>query len=125
MPALKKIVPMLAALVLNAAVPDAARASFLDLANGTYNVTLTCTFSSVIACPSTIDGTISISGTDVTFMDFTVNGQLFSGDPIEGVFTNLPTADYEYANIELSPFAFFSLRNDLSVSFGPADHWWV
>lgn len=103
-----------------------AEAAWLDLADGTYNVTLNCTTSqnNVIPCPSTISGTITVDGAGLSFMDFTVNGQLFSGDPTDGVFSS-QLADYQYSNIELFPYAFLSIRNDLSIPFGLADHWWV
>lgn len=106
------------------ALPGIAQATWLDLPDGNYQLTLNCTVSSVIACPSSISGTATVSGSGLSAMDFTVNGQLFSGDPVDGVFTN-SLADYQYSLITLSPFSFLSIRNNLSLQFGPDDHWWV
>ena len=106
-------------------IPASAHATWLDLGDGTYNVLLNCTQSSVISCQSSINGSIVVSGAGLSFMDFTVNGQHFSGDPTDVVFSSLPDAEYENSRISLSPFAFLDLRNNLSVQFGPSDHWWV
>lgn len=108
-------------------LPASAHATWLDLGDGTYSLTLNCTQSSVISCPSSTSGSIVVNGAGLSFMDFTVNGQQFVGDPADDVFSLLPTAEYEDSRIGLSPFAFLSLRNNLSVQFSgsPADHWWV
>jgi hypothetical protein len=106
--------------------PGAAKADWLGLADGTYDVTLTCVLSSVIACPSQIQGTVTIEGAGASFLSYTVNGELFSGDPVDGVFTN-SVSDFQYSRLENVPFSFADLRLDLSIPNPqiPGDHWWV
>ncbi len=108
------------------ALPGTAKADWLGLADGTYDVTLTCTISSVISCPSQIQGTVTIAGAGASFLSYTVNGEVFSGDPIDGVFTN-SLAEYQYSQLQHSPFAFADLRFDLSIPnpFIADDQWWV
>jgi hypothetical protein len=109
------------------ALPLPASATWLDLSDGTYNVTLSCVFSSVIACPSQIAGTMTINGNGASAFNFTVNGQLFSGDPVDSLFTIPNSIDDQVSTISLTPFAFLYLRNDLSIMnpFGLADHYWI
>jgi hypothetical protein len=106
--------------------PRDARADWLGLADGTYDVTLTCTFSTLLACPSQIAGTLTIAGAGATFMDFTINAQVFSGDPGEGVHTIANTVDFEYVDVTLTPFSELGLRQDLSIPnpFVADDRWW-
>jgi hypothetical protein len=108
------------------ALPNAAKADWLGLADGTYDVTLTCVLSSVIPCPSQFQGTVTIEGAGATFLSYTVNGELFSGDPTDGVFTN-SVADFQYSRLENVPFSFADLRLDLSTPNPqiPDDQWWV
>jgi len=108
-------------------LPFPASATWLDLSDGTYNVTLTCVFSSVIACPSQITGTMTVSGAGLSAMNFVVNGQLFSGDAVDSLFTIPNQIDDQQSEISLNPFAFLYLRNDLSIPnpFGLSDHYWV
>lgn len=118
-----------AALAISAglgALSSAAKAGWLGLTDGTYDVTLTCVVSSVIPCPSQFQGTVTIEGAGATFLSYTVNGELFSGDPTDGVFTN-SVADFQYSRLENSPFSFADLRLDLSTPNPqiPDDHWWV
>ena len=107
-------------------LPFPASATWLDLSNGTYNVTLTCVFSSVIACPTQITGTITVSGAGLSAMNFVVNGQVFNGDPVDSLFTIPNVVDDEQSQISLNPFAFLYLRNDLSIPnpLGLSDHYW-
>ena len=108
-------------------LPFPAGATWLDLANGTYNVTLTCVFSSVIVCPTQITGTITVSGAGLSAMNFVVNGQVFNGDPVDSLFTIPNVIDDQQSQFSLDPFAFLYLRNDLSIPnpFGLSDHYWV
>jgi PEP-CTERM motif len=108
-------------------LPFPAGATWLDLSDGTYNVTLTCGFSTVITCPSQITGTMTVSGAGLSAMNFVVNGQLFSGDPVDSLFTIPNQIDDQQSEISLTPFAFLYLRNDLSIPnpFGLSDHYWV
>ena len=108
------------------ALPGTAKATWLGLADGSYDVTLTCTNSTVIACPSQIQGTVTIAGAGASFLSYTVNGEVFSGDPTDGVFTSA-TADYQFSILTHSPFSFADLRFDLSIPnpFIADDQWWV
>ena len=72
-----------AILALIGGLPGAAHATWLGLEDGAYNVTLECLFSSVIACPSTIHGQVTIAGAGASFLSVTVNGEVFSGDPVD------------------------------------------
>jgi hypothetical protein len=117
-----------AALGLAAAVfTPAGHAAWLGLQDGDYVVTLSCDFSNVIACPGSSAGTLSLAGGETTAMSFTVNGQLFAGDPLDDLVDG-PTIGYESASIQLAPYAFLSLRlmtaGELSP-YGPGDRWWV
>jgi len=93
-----------------------ASANWLGLADGTYDVTLTCVSSSVIACPSTIDGTMTIAGGAATAFDFTVNGQAFVGAPTNTTASGGFGTD-EIAVLDLSPFSFLSLQHFLTGGF--------
>ena len=108
-------------------LPFSAGATWLDLSDGTYNVTLTCGFSTVIACPSQITGTMTISGAGASAMNFFVNGQVFNGDPVDSLESVPNVIDDQESAISLNPFAFLYLRNDLSIPnpFGLSDHYWV
>jgi len=120
-----RVLAAAAALVITG-LSGAAKAAWLDLAEGTYSVTLTCTVSqdNVIPCPSTINGTFTVAGDGLSFMEFTVNGQLFSGDPTDEV-AQSAIVDDQRSTLSLTPYAFLSIRNDLSIPFGLADHEWV
>ncbi|MBC7780392.1 MAG: hypothetical protein H7125_09840 [Proteobacteria bacterium] len=114
----------LLALACTAFVP-AAHAAWLDLADGSYILTLTCTSSSVLNCPSLIQGSLTIDGAGASFLEATVNGELFSGDPLDTTFSSA-TSDFQLSTLLNSPVSFLSIRNDLSLpnSFGLPDHWW-
>ncbi len=79
-----------------------ASALWLGLADGDYDVTLTACNSAVVTCPVT--GALTISGTGATFFNFTVNGQLFEGDPTDGL-----QGVYERSDLFDTPYSFFSL----------------
>jgi hypothetical protein len=108
------------------ALSDSARAAWLGLDDGTYDVTLSCASSTVIACPSQIQGTVTIAGAGASFLSYTVNGEVFSGDPTDGVHTTA-TADFQFSMLTNSPFSFADLRFDLSIPnpFIADDQWWV
>jgi len=79
-----------------------ASATWLGLADGDYDVTLSGCSSAVVTCPVT--GALTISGSDATLFNFSVNGQLFAGDPTDGL-----QGVNERSDLVLSPFSFFSL----------------
>jgi hypothetical protein len=107
------------------AMSSPASATWLGLADGTYNVTLSCVTSSVIPCPSTIGGTMTIAGAGATAFDFAVNGQAFVGVPTNGTFTGIFGTD-EFSFLDLSPFSSLSLQNFLTGSFpGLSPQSWV
>src|SRR5664279_2645631 len=95
----RKMARIFAVLALVLSFP--AGATWLDLSNGTYNVTLTCVFSSVIVCPTQITGTITVSGAGLSAMNFVVNGQVFNGDPVDSLFTIPNVIDDQQSQISL------------------------
>jgi hypothetical protein len=101
-----------------------ANATWLGLADGTYDVTLSCVFSLVISCPSTIDGTMTIAGGTATAFDFTVNGQAFVGAPTSSTVTTALGTD-EVSLLTLSPFSGLDLQNFLTGGIpGLTQHSW-
>jgi PEP-CTERM motif len=118
-----------AAISLGAALgagTGAAKADWLGLADGTYDVTLTCVQSSVIACPQQIQGTVTIEGAGASFLSYTVNGEVFSGDPADSIFQNA-IAHFQVSQLYNSPFSFADLRFDLTIpnTHGVGDQWWI
>jgi hypothetical protein len=101
-----------------------ARAGWLGLADGAYDVTLSCVSSTVISCPSTINGTMTIGSAGATAFDFTVNGQAFMGAPSNGTATTVLGSD-EFSFVDQSPFSFLSLQHFLTGGFPglTADSW--
>jgi len=91
-----------------------ASATWLGLDDGTYDVTLSCVFSTVIPCPSTIHGTMTIAGGSTTAFDFTVNGQAFVGAPVSGTVTTVLFGTDEVSSLNLSPFSSLSLQHFLT-----------
>lgn len=106
----------LVTLMSAAVMSSSAHATWLGLADGTYDVTLTCVISTVIPCPSTIQGTMTIAGAGASAFDFTVNGQHFIGDPSDGTATGSFGTD-QFSTLDLSPFSFVSLQDFLSGNF--------
>jgi hypothetical protein len=116
-----------AALVL-ASLPQGAQATWLGLADGNYSVNLSCDYSTVIPCPSNIQGSLSIAGGGATAMSFLINGDAFSGDPAD-VVTQGPLVDTETSSLSIVPgFRFLSLRLITAGqigTYGVGDLWWV
>jgi len=96
-----------------AAMSSPAGATWLGLADGSYDVALSCVTSTVIPCPSTIDGTMTIAGAGATAFDFTVNGQAFVGAPINDALTG-GLGTEELSIVELSPLSFLKLEDFLT-----------
>jgi len=113
------------ALLFAVATTSMAHATWLDLADGTYDVTLSCT-STAIDCSTDFHGTMTISGAGATAFDFTLAGQHFIGDPGDATFTSLPSFDRQYSSLSIFNWGFLTLINDLSVPnfAGVSDHWW-
>jgi hypothetical protein len=108
----RSLVAGLCVLVGVATMSSPASATWLGLDDGTYDVTLTCVFSSVIPCPSTISGTITIAGAGATAFDFVVNGESFVGAPDNGTVTTIFGTD-EVSSLQVAPFSFLSLQHFL------------
>ena len=106
----------LCVLVGAGAASSPASATWLGLADGTYDVTLSCVFSTVIACPSTINGTLTIAGSAATAFDFVVNGQAFVGVPTNDTVSTAVGTD-EVSFLDLAPFSFLSLQHFLTGGF--------
>ena len=124
---MKTIAPaLLCAVTLLAAAP--ARATWLGLPDGSYDVVLHCTVSTEIACPSDTFGTLEVQGSGVTAFDVTIDGQHYAGDPADAVVDgNL--VDTESSTLSApGPFQFLSLRliTDGQIGpFGTGDNWGV
>jgi hypothetical protein len=101
-------------------VPRDAHATWLGLEDGAYNVTLECVVSSVIACPSTLQGQVTIAGAGASFLSITVNGEVFSGDPADDDI-DLGTTHREQSRLANTPFSFADLRWDVIPDPGHAD----
>lgn len=107
--------------------PSAAQAAWMGLDDGNYAVTLQCDFSTLFACPSSLSGSMSISAGSVSWFDFIVDGQVFSGDPDDAVIDGA-LVDTEGSALVGTPFAFLSLRliTDGQIgNYGTGDRWWV
>jgi hypothetical protein len=116
-----------AAVLAVSLVPNAARAAWMGLNDGNDAVNLHCDLSSVIACPSDLSGHMSLAGGQVTHFDFVIDGQNFSGDPVDSV-TDGSLVDTETSGLINSPFAFLSLRLITAGqigSYAAGDRWWV
>ncbi|MGB5080764.1 MAG: PEP-CTERM sorting domain-containing protein [Burkholderiales bacterium] len=93
-----------------------ASALWLGLADGDYDVTLTGCSSAVVACPVT--GALTISGAGATFFSFTVNGQLFEGDPADAL-----QGTNDRSDLIQSPFSFFSLIHNPDPALAESEFW--
>ncbi|NTV72278.1 MAG: PEP-CTERM sorting domain-containing protein [Azonexaceae bacterium] len=92
-----------------------ASALWLGLADGNYNVNLTgCSSSDVSLCPTA--GSLAIGSNSATFFSFAVNGQLFEGDPADGL-----QGSNERSDLISSPFSFFSLIH--TPDLGQPEFW--
>jgi hypothetical protein len=107
----------LSVLLIVVTVTPSANATWLGLADGTYDVTLTCVTSSVIPCPSTIDGTMTIAGAGATAFDFVVNGQSFVGAPTNNTVTTALFGTDQVSVVDLVPFSGLSLEDFLTGGF--------
>lgn len=116
------------AMLALACVPQGAHAMWLGLADGQYTVNLKCDQSTVITCPGNITGSLSIAGGSATAMSFLINGDSFSGDPLDTV-TQGPLVDTQNSSLSVLPnFRFLSLRLITAGqigSYGVGDLWWV
>lgn len=108
-------------------MPAPASAAWMGLPDGDYAVTLQCTFSSVLDCAQTLAGSITVDGAGLSAMDFSLNGETFSGDPSDGVVDGT-VVDTEQSGRTNTPFSFLSLRLITAGSidnFQTGDRWWV
>lgn len=124
---MRNIVAPLALAAAMLAAPAPASATWMGLADGDYAVTLQCTFSSVIDCSQTIAGTITVSGSGLSAMDFDINGETFAGDPLD-IVTDASLLETETSAITHAPLSFLSLRlitAGSTLNFQTGDHWWV
>lgn len=104
-----------------------AHAAWMGLADGAYAVTLHCDTSTQFSCPSDLSGHLDIAGGAASWFDFTVDGLPFQGDPFDAVVDG-SLVDTESSTLQMSPFAFLSLRLITDGQIGPygtGDRWWV
>ena len=109
------------------ASPAAAHADWLDLADGLYDVSLSCAPNkSTIPCPSLFHASLTISGAGASAMSTSFNNQSFSGDPTDNVFTTAPYSSERSVLVDL-PYSFIYLAFDLSATNpeGLSPHWWL
>ena len=107
--------------------PGSAQAAWMGLADGDYAVFLHCDFSTQFACPSDLSGSLSIAGGQASWFDFTVDGVVFTGDPVDAVVDG-SLVDTEASTLSYLPYTFLSLRliTDGQIgSYGVGDRWWV
>lgn len=107
--------------------PATAQAAWMGLNDGDYAVTLQCDFSTEFACPSSLSGSMSINAGAVSWFDFVIDGQVFSGDPGDEVVDG-SLVDTESSTLARTPLAFLSLRliTDGQIgAYGAGDRWWV
>ncbi|MEP6740605.1 MAG: PEP-CTERM sorting domain-containing protein [Caldimonas sp.] len=109
------------------AIPSAAQADWLDLSDGVWDITLSCTVSGgAVPCPSAFDASLTISGSGASAMSTAFNNQTFSGDPADVVFT-FSGLSSERSELDDTPYSFLYLANDIvgSNPFGLSKHWWA
>jgi len=111
------------------AIPAASQATWLDLPDGSYDVTLSCASVSntlPVSCPSDFHASLTVSGTGASAMSTSFNNQTFAGDPTDAVFT-FSVYSSERSVLYDTPFSFIYLANDLAQPNpnGLSDHWWL
>lgn len=112
MKSLRKIFAHLCLLVSAALWSGSTSATWLNLADGQYDLTLTTCSSQVISCPATaFTGSLTISGAGASFLSIAINGELFAGDPFD--FVQISGSDfYDRSNLDhltTTAYSFFSL----------------
>jgi len=130
-PAIARIVTTLLVAFSTVLWSGSAAALWLGLADGDYDVTLTSCNSGVPGLCATlpITGQITVSGPGLSFMDITIDGVTFTGDPVDFVQTDfLISGDNRERSsvINNAPFAFFSLLHATGAVVAPnfpADGW--
>jgi hypothetical protein len=112
--------------ILWSLLPVPSQATWLSLEDGNYDVTLTCVFSTFYSCPTTLHAKLSIDGAGANFMEVTVAGEFFTGDPNDIDNTTL-TIDDQVSGLEHDPLSFFEIVFDQTIlnPFGLTDHWWA
>src|SRR5262245_8494318 len=93
-------------------LPGAAHATWLNLQDGTYNVTLDCLVSSAISCPTTLHGKVTIAGPGASFLSITINGEVFEGDPVDDDL-DFGATHRQQSRLTNVPFSFADLRWDV------------
>jgi PEP-CTERM motif len=101
-----------------------ASALWLGLDDGNYDLTLTsCTSSVAGVCTGfPIVGLLAVGAGEVTFLSITVDGVLFSGNPVDFVqdpFINAGDVRERSSVSNNSPFSFFSLLHETGLVLTP------
>lgn len=103
-------------------VPTAtAHAAWMGLDDGTYALTLTCTTSPIVTCPATFQGTLTINGRAASFMDVTVEGIRFTGDPLDSY--DGPLEATQSASLFATPKIFDLFLILPTSTSGPVQFW--
>ena len=119
---------LLSRIFLSAALasPVASQATWLDLPDGVYDLTLSCAYSSNAApCTAPFHVSLTIDGSGASAMSATFNNEVFSGDPTDGSGTTA-AGTFQNAVLTNTPFSGFGLVYDVGGSGFPglSDHWW-
>lgn len=105
-----------------------ASAEWLGLADGDYALSLKC-FDGSLNCAYTASGQITVSGAGVSFMDVTMGGQHFVGDPTDNVQDNGTLHNYQASIVTNDPYSFLYVRYVTEVisdnTFGVGDRYWA
>ena len=98
------------------ALPNAAKADWLGLTDGTYDVTLTCVLSSVIPCPSQIAGHGDDRRRRRQLHELHDRTARRSRATRPTASSSNSMADYQYSTPRpIPPFSLLDLRLDLSI----------
>jgi hypothetical protein len=131
MKSLTKIFTRLLLLAGAALWSNAASATWLSLADGEYDLTLSTCSSGIISCPATpFTGSLTINGAGASFLSIAINGELFEGDPIDFIQTDAgdPTITYNRSSIlhqTAIAFSFFSLVDPAFVFLPNMANLWI
>ena len=120
---MRRFAPLLLSSLL--AFPVVARAGWLGLAAGTWDLELSCVQHS-IACPTSFHATVTIADGGATALATSFAGQTFAGDPVDESATVVGFTS-ERSTVYDDPLSFFSVVRDVDGSnpLGLSDRWWT
>lgn len=110
---------------------SSASATWLSLADGEYDLTLTTCSSGIISCPaSPFTGLLTINGAGADFLSITINGESFEGNPFDFIQVDAGNSAITYNRSSINQqtattFSFFSLVDPAFVSLPTMDNLWI